>query len=130
MSLSVKGAKLRLKTEAEILTLVRSREVAPFFLARFSGRTSTERGKCDMQENKTEANQTVNPAELLKKPYLNEKEAALVTGRSVFTLRNERCMRCGLPYLKVARRSIRYSTKDILKFMESRRIAFDEAEVA
>jgi len=78
-----------------------------------------------MQENKTEANQTV-----LKKPYLNEKEAALVTGRSVFTLRNERCMRCGLPYLKVARRSIRYSTKDILKFMESRRIAFDEAEVA
>ena len=83
-----------------------------------------------MQENKTEANQTVNPAELLKKPYLNEKEAALVTGRSVFTLRNERFMRRGLPYLKVARRSIRYSTKDILKFMESRRIAFDEAEVA
>lgn len=83
-----------------------------------------------MQENKTEANETVNPAELLKKPYLNEKEAALVTGRSVFTLRNERCMRRGLPYLKVARRSIRYSTKDILKFMESRRIAFDEAEVS
>jgi len=65
-------------------------------------------------------------SELLKKPYLNEMEAAVITGRAVSTLRNERHLRQGLPYLKIGKRSIRYKTADIIATMESRRISFDK----
>lgn len=68
-----------------------------------------------------------NIDQLLKKPYLNEMEAAAVTGRAVSTLRNERHLRRGLPYLKVSKRTIRYKLQDVLTFMEKRRITFDEA---
>ena len=64
--------------------------------------------------------------EILEKKYLNEKEVAAITGRAVSTLRNERFMRKGLPYLKVSRRSIRYKSEDVIAFMEGRRISFDE----
>ena len=67
-----------------------------------------------------------NVNELLKKPYLNEIEVAALTGRAVSTLRNDRFMRKGLPYLKVGGRSIRYKSDDVKIFMESRRISFDE----
>ena len=66
-----------------------------------------------------------NVGELLKKPFLNEKEVAAVTGRAVSTLRNERHLQRGIPYLKVARRTIRYKLDDVMGFMETRRIAFD-----
>ena len=65
-------------------------------------------------------------SELMKKPYLNEFEAAALTGRSVCTLRNERFLRRGLPYCKISARSIRYKLTDVIAFMESRRISFDE----
>jgi len=68
-------------------------------------------------------------SELLEKPYLNEKEVAAITGRAISTLRNERFMRRGLPYLKIAGRSVRYKTEDVIAFMENRRIAFDEATI-
>lgn len=67
-----------------------------------------------------------NVGELLKKPYLNELEVAAITGRAVPTLRNERHLRRGLPYLKVGSRSIRYKTEDVRAFMEGRRITFDD----
>jgi predicted DNA-binding transcriptional regulator AlpA len=67
-----------------------------------------------------------NMHELLKKPFLNEKEVAALTGRAVSTLRNERHLRRGFPYLKVGRRSIRYKLTDILTSMEARRINFDD----
>jgi hypothetical protein len=67
-----------------------------------------------------------NIGELLKKPYQNEFEAAAVTGKAVSTLRNERHLRRGLPYLKIGKRSIRYKTADVLAYMEARRISFDE----
>jgi hypothetical protein len=66
-----------------------------------------------------------NTGELLKKPYLNEMEVAAVTGRAVSTLRNERHLRRGLPYLKVSKRTIRYKLQDVLSFMEGRRVSFD-----
>jgi len=66
-------------------------------------------------------------SELLKKPYLNETEVAMVTGRAVNTLRNERHLRRGFPYLKVGRRSVRYKLTDVLTSMEARRISFEEA---
>ncbi len=65
--------------------------------------------------------------ELLKKPYLNEFEVAAITGRAVSTLRNERHLRRGFPYLKISKRSIRYKLQDVLAVMEGRRISFDEA---
>jgi hypothetical protein len=67
----------------------------------------------------------INTGELLKKPYLNEVETAAITGRALSTLRNERFLRRGLPYLKIGKRSIRYKTADILVFMEERRISFE-----
>jgi predicted DNA-binding transcriptional regulator AlpA len=63
--------------------------------------------------------------ELSGKKYLNEKEVAAITGRAISTLRNERFLRKGLPYLKIGGRSIRYKTEDVIAFMESRRITFD-----
>ena len=65
--------------------------------------------------------------ELLEKKYLNEKEVAAITGRALSTLRNERFMRRGLPYLKIGGRSIRYRSQDVIAYMESRLITFDEA---
>ncbi len=65
--------------------------------------------------------------ELLEKPYLNEKEVAAVTGRALSTLRNDRFMRRGLPYLKIGSRSVRYCSQDVISYMEGRRISFDEA---
>jgi len=62
--------------------------------------------------------------ELLAKKYLNEKEVAQITGRAVSTLRNERFLRVGLPYLKIGGRSIRYRSEDVFAYMEGRRITF------
>lgn len=64
--------------------------------------------------------------ELLKKPYLNEQEVAAITGRALSTLRNDRFLRRGLPYLKVSKRSIRYRASDVMNFMEARLVTFDE----
>ncbi len=66
-----------------------------------------------------------NVNELLKKPFLNEKETAELTGRAISTLRNERHLQRGIPYLKVSRRTIRYRLDDVISFMEARRISFD-----
>jgi predicted DNA-binding transcriptional regulator AlpA len=68
----------------------------------------------------------MSASELLEKKYLNEKEVAAITGRAISTLRNERFMRKGLPYLKIGGRSIRYKREDVISFMEGRRISFDE----
>jgi predicted DNA-binding transcriptional regulator AlpA len=65
--------------------------------------------------------------QMLEKPYLNEKEVSAITGRAISTLRNERFLRRGLPYLKIGGRSIRYRSQDVIAYMESRLIIFDEA---
>jgi predicted DNA-binding transcriptional regulator AlpA len=53
--------------------------------------------------------------------YLNEKQVAEMTGRSLSTLRNERSFGRGIPYSKVGR-SVRYSLADVVKFMEGCKI--------
>ena len=58
--------------------------------------------------------------------YLNEKQVAELTGRSVSTLRNERSMRRGMPFIKVGR-SVRYNKDDVTRFMESRKVITAEA---
>jgi len=67
------------------------------------------------------------PDELLKKPYLKEQEVSEITGLAVQTLRNQRHVRKGIPYLKIGARSIMYKTADVVSFMERHRIAFGEA---
>lgn len=66
--------------------------------------------------------------ELIQKPFLNEFEVASLTGRAVSTLRNDRFLRRGIPYLKISKRSIRYRTPDVMNFMEARPITFEVSE--
>jgi len=81
-----------------------------------------------MNEEKdvTRKKQVAAANELIQKPYLNEFEVSAITGRAVSTLRNDRHLRRGLPYLKVSQRSIRYRTPDVMNFMEARPIRFDD----
>jgi hypothetical protein len=79
-----------------------------------------------MDESQTTKEKKFDVSELLKKPYLNEQEVAAITGRSVFTLRNERHLRRGIPYLKISARAIRYKLPDVIATMEARRITFNE----
>ncbi len=68
--------------------------------------------------------------ELIKKLFLNEYEVAEITGRAVSTLRNDRFLRRGIPYLKISKRSIRYRTPDVINFMEAQPITFNEAKLS
>jgi len=63
----------------------------------------------------------IDVSELLKKPYLNEHEASAITRRAVATLRNERFLGRGFPYIKIGR-SILYSTADLLDTLESNKV--------
>ncbi|HQF84238.1 MAG TPA: helix-turn-helix domain-containing protein [Smithellaceae bacterium] len=75
----------------------------------------------------------IAPAEeLVKKLYLNEKEVAALTGRSVSTLRNDRFCQRNLPYYKIGtaknNRSVRYKTEEVIKWIEGRKICFNNDE--
>jgi hypothetical protein len=52
---------------------------------------------------------------------VNEHVAAKVTGKSVQTLRNDRHLRRGCPYLKLGR-SVRYRVDDLLAYLDKHRI--------
>jgi len=80
----------------------------------------------DAEKKDTAEKTIINVGELLKKPYLNEFETAAVQVKAVSTLRNDRHLRRGLPYLKIGKRSIRYRTADVIAAMEARRISFDQ----
>ena len=60
---------------------------------------------------------------LLEKIYLNEREAAALTGKSVCSLRNDRHLKRGLSYLRVGKSSVMYKTQDIIDFMEARPVS-------
>jgi len=53
--------------------------------------------------------------------YLNEKEAAALTGLAVQTLRNLRFKGKGPPYCKIGR-SVRYPLTDLLSWIEGFRV--------
>lgn len=63
--------------------------------------------------------------ELFKKPYLTEEEVSIITGLKKSTLRNDRHLRRGIPYLKIGKRSVRYRPEDTRAYMEARRISFE-----
>jgi hypothetical protein len=54
--------------------------------------------------------------------WVNEKEVAKITSFALPTLRNDRHLGKGIPYVKRGR-SVRYKIEDVIKFMEDRRIA-------
>ena len=78
-----------------------------------------------LTEKKQDKQLITNSAELLKQPYQNEAGTSLITLKALSTLRNERFLRKGIPYLRVGQRGIRYKTSDIIAYMEERRINFD-----
>lgn len=53
--------------------------------------------------------------------YLNERQVSDLTGIPVQTLRNHRCRGVGFPFVKLTRH-VRYPEKDLLEFLESRKI--------
>jgi hypothetical protein len=53
--------------------------------------------------------------------YINEKKVAEITEIGVQTLRNDRHLRRGLPYIKKGR-TVRYSLADIIEYMENHKI--------
>lgn len=62
------------------------------------------------------------PPELKQFAYLNERQVSELTGRAVQSLRNDRFMGRGFPYVKLFGKSIRYKISDVLAAMESHRI--------
>jgi len=49
--------------------------------------------------------------------YLTEKQVAEITGFALSTLRNNRFMQRGIPYVKVGK-SVRYKLGDVIEFMD------------
>jgi hypothetical protein len=64
------------------------------------------------------------PNEALPK-YLTEHEVSEITRRAVSSLRNDRVRCRGFPYIKNGR-SVLYSLKDVLEYMEDRKIVPEE----
>ena len=56
-----------------------------------------------------------------QKKYITEKEVSEITSRALSTLRNERFLGKGIPYIKIGK-SVRYKLDDVIEYMESRRI--------
>ena len=53
--------------------------------------------------------------------YITEKEVSEITGRALSTLRNERFLGKGIPYIKIGK-SVRYKLDEVIDFMESNRV--------
>ena len=53
--------------------------------------------------------------------YLTEVQVSRLTGLAVPTLRNQRHLGRGIPYIKL-KRAVRYNSQDVLSFMESRKV--------
>ena len=59
------------------------------------------------------------------KTYITEKDVAKITQRALPTLRNDRHLKQGIPYVKVGR-SVRYKLEDVIDFMEAHKIKTEE----
>ena len=56
-----------------------------------------------------------------RKSYIDEYETAKITSISVKTLRNQRCLGEGIPYIKL-RRSVRYDYEVVVRYMKEREV--------
>jgi hypothetical protein len=57
--------------------------------------------------------------------YLTERETSELTRKALPTLRNDRHLRRGIPYVKDGK-SIRYNLNDVVSYMEARKIVFEQ----
>ena len=57
----------------------------------------------------------------MRREYLTEREISILTGRALSTLRNDRQKGSGFSYVKWGR-FVRYRKKDVIEFMESRKV--------
>ena len=53
--------------------------------------------------------------------FVTERIVSEITSRALPTLRNDRHRGVGIPYIKIGR-SVRYDLRDVLDFMEQRKI--------
>lgn len=58
----------------------------------------------------------------MEREYLSEREVSQLIGRSISTLRNDRANGNGLPFVKWGGRFIRYPRKDLIEFLEARKV--------
>ena len=58
--------------------------------------------------------------------YLTEVTVAEITGRALSTLRNDRSIGRGIPYIKIGR-SVRYDINDVVRFMEAHKIRTEDS---
>ncbi len=56
--------------------------------------------------------------------YLTERQVSKITSRGIQTLRNERSLRKGIPFVKLGR-AVRYNLADVVEYMESRKVQTD-----
>jgi hypothetical protein len=56
----------------------------------------------------------------------DEKQTAKLLHRGVQTLRNDRMLGRGLPYVKLSPRQVRYDIRDILQYIEDCKIKIEE----
>lgn len=62
----------------------------------------------------------------INKAYLTEQQVSDLTQRAVQSLRNDRFLRRGIPYIKWGR-SVYYSLEDCIAFMEARKIETEDS---
>lgn len=53
--------------------------------------------------------------------YVDERAVSQITGRALATLRNDRYVGRGIPYVKMGR-SVRYRLDDVINYMESHKV--------
>jgi hypothetical protein len=58
--------------------------------------------------------------------YLTEVAVAEITGRALSTLRNDRSIGRGIPYIKIGR-SVRYDINDVVGFMQAHKISTEDS---
>ncbi len=61
----------------------------------------------------------------IQEKYLTEKQVAEITSRALSTMRNDRFLNRGIPYIKIGK-SVRYSLQDVINYMESRKIITED----
>lgn len=67
----------------------------------------------------------------MSKRYLNEKEVAELTGRSISSLRHDRMKGAGLPYIKLpGQRRIYYDEQDVHATMARHKVRPGEASAS
>ncbi len=69
-------------------------------------------------------NLTVKERHMEQAKYLTDREVSEITGIAISTLRNNRFLGKGIAYSKIGR-AVRYSIRDVIDFMESRKICLE-----